>query len=427
MLRNSFRIDTIAVMQKRRELLASFDAFWTRLFDSPIHLDSALAKESEASRAELAVVVPKILRAPLALARRAGVRVAPGEPWSLDQAALGRWAPARKIAEALFVESDLSRAEIEGGIEDYPPHFVEEWRRDFGVAAAESLAKTLASPPSLALRASRALGAEEVAARVENATGVRVHRSRASSLGLRLESFARLGPMLREQEGAFEIQDEGSLVLALFALHPETFAPLLTLAPGEPRYVDRPIELPPPPRTKAVIDCCAGAGGKTLAMADALHGGGRVFAYDVSERRLSELKRRAKRAGLTSVKTVVIEEGKERAFAEQHARSASIVLVDAPCSGWGVLKRNPDAKWKQDPSALARLAALQSRLLEAFAPLCAPGGRLIFGACTFRREETIAVTDRFLALHPDFARGPGGYFGPGASSDGFFMQAMLAP
>ena len=118
MLRNDFRIDTIAVMQKRRELLASFDAFWTRLFDSPIHLDSALAKESEATRAELAVVVPKILRAPLALARRAGVRVAPGEPWSLDHAALGRWAPARKIAEALFVEHDLSRAEIEGGIED---------------------------------------------------------------------------------------------------------------------------------------------------------------------------------------------------------------------------------------------------------------------------------------------------------------------
>src|SRR5262245_39197627 len=141
--------------RRRKRFLEAFDVLWARLFTSPIHLDSALAKEPEETRAELASVVPMIMRAPIAEARRAGVRVSvsSGEPWSLASDALARWAPARKLAEALF---EAEAQPPDAGLEDHPPHFVEEWRRDFGEERAVELARTLALPPPIALRAAGA-------------------------------------------------------------------------------------------------------------------------------------------------------------------------------------------------------------------------------------------------------------------------------
>jgi 16S rRNA C967 or C1407 C5-methylase (RsmB/RsmF family) len=105
-------------------------------------------------------------------------------------------------------------------------------------------------------------------------------------------------------------------------------------------------------------------------------------------------------------------------------RRANVVLVDAPCSGWGVLRRNPDIKWRQSPASLAKMPEIQLRLLHAYAELVTGDGRLVYGVCTFRPEETTQVVERFLKEKPEFKAGPGGYVGPGPC-DGFFMQVFF--
>ncbi len=405
-----------------RALLDAFDRIWTRIFSTPIHLDSALAKEPLEFRGDLARILPQILRTPVSLAQRFQVRIRRGDPWSLNMSEMSAWAPARALARAMVAKEP----EILGQLEDFPPAWTAEWRRDFGEERARQLATILASRPPISIRASRARGRDAVRALIGSRTNIAVEASNAAPFGLRLDSFFRLTPLLDAEPGAFEIQDEGSQVLASFALHPELFAPLLSGEPGAAFARDGAPSLPRLP-SLTVIDACAGAGGKTLAIADALAGGGRVFAYDVFDRKLLELRRRMKRAGLTNVKTQLLKDGEERALAEAHAGTADVVLIDAPCSGWGVLKRNPDVKWRQDVAAQVRLEALQARLLDAFVPLLKSGGRLVYGACTFRPAETTAQIDAFALRHPELVRAHGGFFGPSPTSDGFFMQAMVAP
>jgi 16S rRNA (cytosine967-C5)-methyltransferase len=180
-----------------------------------------------------------------------------------------------------------------------------------------------------------------------------------------------------------------------------------------------------PEKTPAwtVIDACAGAGGKSLSMADALQGKGRVYAYDISDKKLLALRRRAKHAGLNNIQTHAVKEGQEAESIKRFRRTAQVVLVDAPCSGWGVLRRNPDIKWRQGTEVLIKMPEIQKRLLSVYADLVAPGGRLVFGVCTFRRAETQEVVEHFLKNHPDFTAREGGYLGPNPS-DGFFMQAF---
>ena len=177
------------------------------------------------------------------------------------------------------------------------------------------------------------------------------------------------------------------------------------------------------PGSWTVIDACAGAGGKTLAMADAMLGRGQVFAYDVSVKKLESLRQRARRAGLTNIKAVGLTEGNEAKAIQKFSQSADRVLVDAPCSGWGVLRRNPDLKWRQNPESLERLADLQARLLDLYSSLVKKGGVLTYGLCTFRPAETTEQVKAFLSRNENFESIGGGFFGPGPS-DGFFMHAF---
>jgi 16S rRNA (cytosine967-C5)-methyltransferase len=158
-------------------------------------------------------------------------------------------------------------------------------------------------------------------------------------------------------------------------------------------------------------------------MADALQGKGRVYSYDTSDKKLLALRRRAKHAGFNNIQTLALKEGQEAEALKRFRRTAQVVLVDAPCSGWGVLRRNPDIKWRQSHEALARMPEIQKRLLSLYSDLVAPGGRLVFGTCTFRRAETRDIAEAFLRSHPDFRAKEGGYLGP-SPCDGFFMQAF---
>jgi 16S rRNA (cytosine967-C5)-methyltransferase len=391
----------------------TFAHLWANLFSTPIHLDSALAKLAPRDRARLAELVPALMRRPVTLARALNIRHAPGEPWSLSHEQRAQWKPAQKIVARLLENGE---APHEGVLDDFPPSMLDAWRAAFGDEVAIQLAQTLSGDPPLALRVSRKQDRAQV---IETLGAGRP--SSISPVGVALDRYLPVTKTELFESGAFEIQDEGSQVLALFALHPEVFASMFSPAPGP--VAARTVALPRAPKSLTVVDACADAGGKTLALADALAGRGRVFAYDVSERRLGALKKRAQRAGFTNVKTQIVEEDNERALAERFRERADVLLVDAPCSGWGVLRRNPDVKWRQDAAALERFPVLQLRLLEAFAPLVAPKGRLVYGVCTFRPEETTLVADAFARAHPELRKGAGGYLGPGPG-DGFYGQVF---
>jgi 16S rRNA (cytosine967-C5)-methyltransferase len=167
-----------------------------------------------------------------------------------------------------------------------------------------------------------------------------------------------------------------------------------------------------------------------LALADLLKGKGRVYAYDTSLGKLQALRRRAKRAGLNNIQVTEVEDVTsseahgETSVVAKFRNQADVVLVDAPCSGWGVLRRNPDIKWRQKKEVLMRMPEIQLKILKEYAELVRPGGRLVYGVCTFRPEETTQVIREFLRAHPQFQAREGGYLGPGPM-DGFFMQSLV--
>jgi len=194
------------------------------------------------------------------------------------------------------------------------------------------------------------------------------------------------------------------------ALHVTTRTNLFSLAPFSRGWFEAQDEgsqliadlVAPPPRS-IVVDACAGAGGKTLALAAALGNRGRVVAVDVDARKLTELKRRAKRAGATNVQTVTVEGGDEPypAPLERHAGKAPRVLVDAPCTGIGSLRRNPEARWRMTEADLDRLPRQQLEIAERALELVAPGGRLVYATCTVLRAENQAVVEALRAAHSE--------------------------
>lgn len=209
--------------------------------------------------------------------------------------------------------------------------------------------------------------------------------------------------------GQIEVQDAGSqLVCAALAVQP-----------GE-----------------LVIDLCAGAGGKTLSLAADMDNRGRVIACDVDRARLSRLEPRAIRAGVTIAETRLLDPNREVAALADLAGQADAVLVDAPCSGTGTWRRNPEARWRLTPDQLARYVAIQSRLLDVAAGLVRPGGRLGFVTCSLLDAEGARQADGFLARHSEWeaeaidlgagvARGPGIRLSPARDgTDGFFVACF---
>jgi 16S rRNA (cytosine967-C5)-methyltransferase len=407
---------------------SAFDALWTKLFTSPVHLDSALSQAPPSLKSKLAPLTRALLQRPSSLAHYLKFKLSEAEPWWLDQETLADWPTAREMAKRLLQSFERDANFLEEGFpveSDFPPQMVEEWKREFGKKTADELVNTLGSPALLSLRASRLQGRDAVLSKLNDSKElpIRGKISRIAPYGFTFDDYAPVLSHSLFQSGAYEIQDEGSQLMALFALWPEDFLPILRKVPGACREWPQEKEVPKAPGTWTVVDACAGAGGKTLALADAMLGRGQVFAYDVSVKKLDALRSRAKRAGLTNIKAVALPEGNEESVMGKFARTADRVLVDAPCSGWGVLRRNPDLKWRQSMDSLPRLAELQARLLDTYSALVKPGGILTYGVCTFRSAETTKQVEAFLGHHPEFTSVGGGFFGPG-TSDGFFFHAF---
>jgi 16S rRNA (cytosine967-C5)-methyltransferase len=186
-----------------------------------------------------------------------------------------------------------------------------------------------------------------------------------------------------------------------------------------------------------VLDLCAGAGGKTLALAAAMENKGRIVAADADRARLSRLIPRAERAGVTIVETRLLDGGREAEALVGLAADA--VLVDAPCSGTGTWRRNPEARWRLTPGRLERLVGLQARLLDVAADCVAPGGALVHVVCSLLDDEGATQVASFLARHPGWSaeplslpfgrpHGAGMRLTPGHDgTDGFFVARLVAP
>jgi 16S rRNA (cytosine967-C5)-methyltransferase len=218
--------------------------------------------------------------------------------------------------------------------------------------------------------------------------------------------------------------------MSRYALDPTAIAPYLSATPQVSK-VEVPSDLnwtkALPPLT--VVDACSGAGGKTLALADFLGGKGRIYAYDIYQSKVRALKDRMDRAQERNVQGVHLPEGSTEPL-EQFKETADVVLVDAPCSGLGVLRRNPDIKWNRKPPSVKEVEAemsiedLQDKVLSAYTPLVKSGGRLVFGVCTFAKSESIDQLETFLKTHPDFTLESSGFVGP-FDTDGFFMASFI--
>lgn len=185
-----------------------------------------------------------------------------------------------------------------------------------------------------------------------------------------------------------------------------------------------------------VIDLCAGAGGKTLGLAVAMQDNGRIIGADVNRERLSRLPERAARAGAVNITTLLLDAGREVEKLAPLAGVADVVLIDAPCSGTGTWRRNPEARWRLTPERLARLVAEQQRILDLAVPLVKPGGRLVYAVCALTEAEGRGQIDAFLARHsgwravdPDLPvgrkHGEGVLLTPAHDgTDGFFIAAL---
>jgi 16S rRNA (cytosine967-C5)-methyltransferase len=158
-----------------------------------------------------------------------------------------------------------------------------------------------------------------------------------------------------------------------------------------------------PKRGEMVVDFCAGAGGKTLILGAMMRSTGRLYAFDVSDKRLAKLKPRAARAGLSNVHPACLA-GENDARVKRLQGKVDRVLVDAPCSGLGTLRRNPDLKWRQSPQSVDELRAKQAAILAAAAKLLRPGGRLVYATCSILAEENEDIVNAFLAAHADYRR-----------------------
>ncbi len=258
-----------------------------------------------------------------------------------------------------------------------PFWLVRRFLDELGAEETAALVAVLNERAPLTVRANLLVAPREALAARLAAEGTAAAATRFSPWGLTLDGHQNAFALRSFQEGAFEIQDEGSQLIALCC----------GARPG-----------------MTVVDACAGAGGKSLALAMEMRNKGTLWALDSDEERLGEARRRARRAHVDNLRTRAIpaDEAAGAALADL-AGKADVVLVDAPCSGLGTLRRKPDARWRLAPSDPERFAAIQRTLLGRFAALVKPGGRLLYATCAISRaenQEVAAFAAASLPLEP---------------------------
>lgn len=402
------RRETRLYSNERRAVSERVYAVLRRLATFDVAIDGVLAS----SRDRLSGGERDVLR--LALAR-----LAEGEPLARVQLDSGVRVTHRPVLEAwpeigarLAKLAPLQRLSAEGSL---PEFLAEALLKDLKLEDALALMAALNQRAPLTVRANLLRTPREALRVALEAEGIPAQATRYSPWGLRLDTRQNAYALAAFRRGEFELQDEGSQLLAL------------TLGA-------RPKE--------RIADACSGAGGKALALAAMMKNQGEILALDVDAQRLTDAKPRARRAGVSILRTREIPDD-DTASADLADLSGRLdrVLIDAPCSGLGALRRNPDARWRMKPDDLVRFPALQSKLLARFADLARPGGLVVYATCSILRLENEDVVARFLASGAPFDPVPvstlleneAGDLAPGQTlrlwphvhgTDGFFAAAF---
>ncbi|HEY0130323.1 MAG TPA: RsmB/NOP family class I SAM-dependent RNA methyltransferase [Allosphingosinicella sp.] len=332
------------------------------------------------------------------------------EPPSSGRAALLGLASADPALLAAFDGSPHGPAEASPGEKGFtsPSSAVPKWMaRRFDPAVTPADLRSLLDRAPLDLRVNRLRAErEELLPAFPGATATPL-----SPIGLRLPDAPQVEESEAWRTGLVEVQDEGSQLLALAC----------AAAPGE-----------------TVLDLCAGAGGKTLALAAEMRNSGRLVASDTDRGRFSRMDLRLRRAGVTIVEPRLLDPGREREALADLVDAPDLILVDAPCSGTGTWRRNPELRWRLDPDRLVRYVKLQAYLLDLAAELIRPGGRIVYAVCSLLADEgrgqsaafegRSAMVPESLPIAAGRAAGSGRILTPAQDgTDGFFVARWRAP
>lgn len=256
------------------------------------------------------------------------------------------------------------------------------------------IAHELNSPADVYLRVNtRQANRTDVLAELEEA-GIEAHPVEGSEIAIALPGRPRLNRLDGFNRGDYEVQDAGS----------QSIAPFVEVKPG-----------------MKVIDACAGAGGKTLHLVDLMNNEGEIISMDVEERKLRELGKRAERAGATIVRTDLID---NRKTIKEHNAWADRLLLDVPCSGTGVIKRDVDTKWKLQPEHLERTLEIQADIFNRYTQMLAPGGEVVYATCSIFRSENEDQVEQFLKDHPEYELMEEQRVDPSPTGDGFYMARL---
>lgn len=294
-------------------------------------------------------------------------------------------------AETAMVEAltTADAAKVPGWVQgNYPPWLEAELARRFGPDIAAETAALLERAP-LDLRVNTLKGTREQALEALKVLRLEAAPTPLSPIGIRLGERAKIDDKAIHQSGLVEPQDEGSQLVAL-------------LTAAEPKM--------------QVVDLCAGAGGKALALAAIMRNRGQIYACDSDAQRLARINPRTQRAGARNIQTHRLTGTDDDPFLAEMAAKADRVLVDAPCSGTGTWRRNPEARWRLTAEHLAELRAVQDHLLDRGAGLVKPGGRLVYATCSLLPCEGEDRIEAFLARQPGFRPLPVGDVWPAVAT-----------
>ncbi|MCX7744700.1 MAG: RsmB/NOP family class I SAM-dependent RNA methyltransferase [Flavobacteriales bacterium] len=250
-----------------------------------------------------------------------------------------------------------------------PNWLFERFSQELGSEATERLMKIQNEEPPVFIRVNTLKTTEEELFQILISEGLAPERTGISN-ALKINNAARLFKTKAFYEGKYEVQD----------LHSQQISLIVAPQPGQ-----------------RIIDACAGAGGKTLHLAALMRNKGKIIALDVSEKKLQELQRRLNKAGVSMVESRRIDSKK---VIKRLENSADVVLIDAPCSGTGVLRRNPDIRWLLDEMELNRLVQIQQELLNDYVHCVKPGGKVVYSTCSILPSENEKQIEMFLQQHP---------------------------
>ena len=279
---------------------------------------------------------------------------------------------SRSVGEIKFPGLDEDPVEHISLRYSHPSWMVERWLEEFGLEDTLAMCRANNEPAPNTVRTNTLKTTRDELAAKLRSEGLTVSQTAYAPEGLNIEGFFSLGSLETFREGLFQVQDESSM-LAVRALAPR---------PGT-----------------FVIDACSAPGGKTTHLAQMMDDKGRILAVDIHPHKLALIKENCTRLGISIIETVT---GDARSLPEKYSNKADFILVDAPCSGLGVLRRRPDARWRKHPDQLPDIVKLQADILEGASGCLKAGGVMVYSTCTITREENLDQVQNFLAGHSEF-------------------------